>query len=100
MQQTIPVLFVIGPTASGKTTISYELAKMCGGQVINIDVGQLYKPLKIGTAKPDWQSHIIKGHLFDICEKAEDFSVMQYRKAVLEKINELQTKGIVPIVVG
>lgn len=100
MQLDIPVIFVIGPTASGKTAVSYDLAKMCGGQIINIDVGQFYEPLSIGTAKPAWRNQAIRAHLFDVCATPEDFSVIQYRTMVLAKINELQSKGIIPIVVG
>lgn len=100
MPTTVPVIFIVGPTASGKTHVSYELAKLLGGQVINADVGQFYAPLSVGTAKPDWQNHVIKGHLFDVCQTPTDFTVVQYRHMVLEKINELQTQGIIPIVVG
>ena len=100
MPATAPVIFIVGPTASGKTLVSYELAKLLGGQVINADVGQFYAPLVVGTAKPDWQNHVIKGHLFDICQEPVDFTVVQYRQMVLEKINELQAQGIIPIVVG
>jgi tRNA dimethylallyltransferase len=100
VQLDIPVIFVIGPTASGKTAVSYELAKLFGGQIINIDVGQFYKPLSIGTAKPAWRHHTIRAHLFDVCQTPEDFSVIQYRTMVFKKINELHSKGIIPIVVG
>lgn len=97
---SIPVIFVVGPTASGKTAVSYELAKIVGGQIINADVGQFYQKLKVGTAKPDWQSHPVKSYLFDICSEPVDFSIVQYRMVVLNKIKELQRDGIVPIVVG
>lgn len=97
---TTPVIFVVGPTASGKTSVSYEIAKLCGGQVINADVGQFYTPLRVGTAKPAWQDHVIKAHLFDICSTPIDFSVVQYRTLVISKIRELQSNGIIPIVVG
>lgn len=100
MQKPVPVIFVIGPTASGKTAISYEIAKACGGQIINADVGQFYTPLSIGTAKPAWDQHVIKAHLFDICDNPTDFSVVQFRSLVLEKVRELQVQGIIPIVVG
>lgn len=100
MQKEVPVIFIIGPTASGKTHVSYELAKLLGGQVINADVGQFYAPLAIGTAKPDWQNHVIKGHLFDVCHEPLDLTVIQYRQMVLEKITQLQEQGIAPIVVG
>lgn len=100
METSIPVIFVIGPTASGKTAISYEIAKACGGQIINADVGQFYTPLSIGTAKPAWDQHVIKAHLFDICDTPTDFSVVQFRTLVLNKIRELQAAGIIPIVVG
>lgn len=100
MPTTVPVIFIVGPTASGKTHVSYELAKLLGGQVINADVGQFYAPLSIGTAKPDWQSNVIKGHLFDVCHEPIDFTVVQYRQMVLKKISELQAQGIIPVVVG
>ncbi len=100
MKPVAPVIFVVGPTASGKTDLSYELAHLCSGQVVNADTGQFYEPLTIGTAKPDWRAHSIQAHLFDVCTEPRDFSVVAFRKQLLTIIQELHNQGATPIVVG
>lgn len=100
-QSTYPsVLFIIGPTASGKTQLSENLACTLGGEIINIDVGQFYKPLTVGTAKPLWQEYPFKAHLFDILDEPVDLNVRLYRTYLLDKVKEVIARGNVPIVVG
>ena len=68
------LLFILyGPTGVGKSDFALELARVVSGEIINADVGQFYKPLTIGTAKPDWQTSDIPHHLFDILDKPVDF---------------------------
>lgn len=95
------VLAIVGPTAVGKTALSIELAKRLNGEIINGDSMQVYKELNIGTAKI--QPHEMDGivhHLIDIKEATDDFSVAEYQKVVREKIEEIQSRGKLPIIVG
>lgn len=94
------VLFISGPTASGKTGLAENLAEKISAEIINADVGQFYKPLSIGTAKPDLQNSKIPQHLFDIIDTPKDLTTFEYCDLVLNKINEISCKGKIPIVVG
>ncbi|ANU22942.1 tRNA (adenosine(37)-N6)-dimethylallyltransferase MiaA [Planococcus donghaensis] len=97
----IDVLAVVGPTASGKTALSLELAKHLNGEIINGDSMQIYRDMTIGTAKilPE-EMNGIPHHLIDIKEPDEGFSVAEYQQLVREKIAEIQSRGKLPIIVG
>lgn len=94
------VLIITGPTGVGKTDLSIDMAQKLSGEIINIDSGQFYEPLSIGTAKPDWKNQPIEHHLFDIITNPVDFTVHEYRDIVIKKIKEIQAKGKLPILVG
>jgi len=93
-------LLVIGPTASGKTGFSESIAQHIASEYINADVGQFYKSLTIGTAKPDLQRYANKAHLFDCLEEPKDMSSFTYRNKVLEIIGQIQDRKNLPIIVG
>jgi len=97
----IDVLAVVGPTASGKTALSLELAKHLNGEIINGDSMQIYRDMTIGTAKilPEEMAGI-PHHLIDIKEPDESFSVAEYQQLVREKIADIQSRGKLPIIVG
>ena len=59
------MLIITGPTGVGKTDLALSFAERVPSEIINIDTGQLYKPLAIGTAKPDWQNEPVPHHFFD-----------------------------------
>lgn len=101
LQQELDVIAIVGPTAVGKTALSIELAKAINGEIINGDSMQVYKELNIGTAKitPE-EMEGIPHHLLDIKEPSESFSVAEYQKLVRDKIDEIQAKGKIPIIVG
>lgn len=101
MKSELEVIAIVGPTASGKTALSIELAKRIGGEIINGDAMQVYKGLNIGTAKitPD-EMDGVPHHLFDCKEPDEPFSVADYQKAVRNCIQEVQENGKIPIIVG
>lgn len=101
MTYSCDVIAIVGPTASGKTALSIELAKILNGEIINGDSMQVYKGLDIGTAKitPEEMQNI-PHHLFDIKEPTESFSVAEYQSCVRAKIDEIQAKGKLPIIVG
>ncbi|WP_394120519.1 tRNA (adenosine(37)-N6)-dimethylallyltransferase MiaA [Planococcus donghaensis] len=97
----IDVVAIVGPTASGKTALSLELAKQMDGEIINGDSMQIYRDMTIGTAKilPEEMAGI-PHHLLDIKEPDESFSVAEYQKLVREKIPEIRSRGKLPIIVG
>lgn len=95
------VIAIVGPTASGKTALSVELAKIIGGEVINGDAMQVYKGLDIGTAKITVEEMGgIPHHLFDVKEPNEPFSVAEYQTNVRKWIKDIQGRGKTPIIVG
>lgn len=97
----IDVIAIVGPTASGKTALSIELAKRYDGEIINGDSMQVYRGMSIGTAKIEPEEmQGIPHHLLDIKSPEEPFSVAEYQKLVREKISEIQFRGKLPIIVG
>ncbi len=94
-------IIIVGPTASGKTLLSIELAKTLKGEIVNADSQQIYKHLNIGTAKvTDKEKQGINHHLFDLIDVGEDFSVSEYKQLATQKIKELKSKLLLPIIVG
>ena len=95
------VIAICGPTASGKTALSIELAKKINGEIVSCDSMQIYKYMNIGTAKPDTQEmKSIKHYLLDIVEPNERYSVADYKRDAKKAIKEIIEKGKVPIIVG
>lgn len=101
MSNEIPyVLIITGPTGSGKTSISLELSKSFPIEIINVDVGQFYSKLSVGTAKPNWRNQSVPHHCFDIVDKPINFNVSDFRKIILNKINSVWSKKKLPVLVG
>lgn len=99
--QQAEVVAIVGPTASGKTALSIELAKKYNGEIINGDSMQIYRGLDIGTAKiTEEEMQGVPHHLLSFKEPTESFSVADYQKLVRAKINEIQERGKLPIIVG
>lgn len=99
--QQAEVVAIVGPTASGKTALSIELAKKYNGEIINGDSMQIYKGLDIGTAKiTEEEMEGVPHHLLSFKEPTESFSVAEYQALVRSKINEIQVRGKLPIIVG
>ncbi len=95
------VIVICGPTASGKTALSIELAKKINGEIVSCDSMQIYKDMNIGTAKPSIEEmQGIKHYMIDIISPDERYSVADYKKQAKEAIKEIISKGKVPIVVG
>lgn len=97
-----PLIVVLGPTASGKTAFSINVAKYCShAAVINGDSRQLYKYLNIGTAKiTDEKMDGVPHHLFSVIDPKEDISIAQYKDIAMKMIDECHQRNIVPILVG
>ena len=95
------VIVIGGPTASGKTALSIELAKKIDGQIVSADSMQIYKDMDIGTAKPDYEEmQGIKHYLLDCISPEQRYSVADYKLQAKEAIEEIIANGKVPIVVG
>ena len=95
------VLAVLGPTASGKTSLGVALAKMLDGEVISCDSMQIYEGLDIATAKPTAEEmQGVPHHLISIIPRTQSFSVADYAQLAHEKILDITSRGKLPIMVG
>ncbi len=95
------IIVITGPTAVGKTKLSIELAKKYRGEIINADAIQVYKGLDIGSAKvTDKEKESIPHHLFDIKKVDEEYTIYHYQKDCRRLIEEIQSRGYTPILVG
>ena len=95
------VLAVAGPTASGKTWLGVELAKKYGGEVISADSMQIYKGMDIASAKPtEDEMQGIPHHLIDFLDRDIVFSAADYVRLAREKIDEVLSRGKLPVIVG
>ena len=95
------VVVICGPTASGKTSLSIELAKRINGEIISSDSMQIYKNMDIGTAKPTVnEMQGIKHYLLDFVEPNQRYSVAEFKNDAEKTIDEILAKGKTPIVVG
>ena len=95
------VIVIGGPTASGKTALSIELAKKINGEIVSADSMQIYKEMDIGTAKPDKEEmQGIKHYMLDFLNPNQAYSVADYKKDAKKAIKEIIEKGKTPIVVG
>lgn len=95
------VIVIVGPTASGKTALSIELAKKINGEIVSCDSMQIYKDMDIGSAKPTPEEmQGIKHYMIDIVTPEERFSVAEYKKQAEKAIEEILEKGKTPIVIG
>ena len=95
------VIVICGPTASGKTALSIELAKKINGEIISSDSMQIYKDMDIGTAKPSREEmQGIPHHLIGFVEPSQRYSVAEFKKDAEKAIEEILEKGKTPIIVG
>ena len=101
MEQKQKLIVLIGPTAVGKTKLSIELAKKFNGEIISGDSMQIYKGMDIGTAKiTQEEMEGIPHHLIDIKEPDESFSTAEFQELVRKKIDEISSRGKMPMIVG
>lgn len=101
MQQRPPAIFLMGPTASGKSALAVQLAHALNGEIISVDSALVFKGMDIGTAKPTLEERQgIPHHLIDILDPSEVFSTGQFRKLALEHMADISQRGKLPILVG
>lgn len=95
------VLVICGATATGKTALAAECAKLLGSAVISADSQLVYKGLDIGTAKPTKEEMLgVPHYMIDVAGPKDEYSVSDYRDAALPILNELISQGKVPVICG
>jgi tRNA dimethylallyltransferase len=94
------ILILYGPTGVGKTDVALSIAQQISAEIINMDMGQFYTPLSIGTAKPDWKNSPIPHHLFDVIDNPINYTVAEYRTLLYKTVYEVIERGNLPILVG
>ncbi len=95
------IIVIAGPTAVGKTSLSIELCKIIGGEIVSADSMQVYKGLDIGTAKPTFEEREgVFHHMIDVCEPSHKYSVAEYLSGATASVEKIFSKGKIPVVVG
>jgi tRNA dimethylallyltransferase len=97
----LPVIFLMGPTAAGKTELAISLCEHLNTEIISVDSALVYKGMDIGTAKPD-AAELARAphHLIDLLDPSETYSVADFRRDAIIKIDQLHQQGKVPVLVG
>jgi tRNA dimethylallyltransferase len=97
----VPVVAVVGATASGKSALALDLAERLGGEIVNTDSMQVYRGMDIGTAKlPARERRGITHHLLDMLEVTEPATVAQFQGWAREVVDDCHARGVVPVLVG
>ena len=101
MDKQSKIILISGPTASGKSNFAIKIAKKINGEIINADSMQVYKQLKILTARPSKnEQKNIKHHLYGVVDVSKTFSTGQWLRLTLKKIKEIKKRKKIPILVG
>ena len=102
MNKELPLaLFLMGPTASGKTDLAIRLRQKYPIEIISVDSALIYKGMDIGTAKPDANELALAPHrLIDILDPAESYSAADFRRDALREMNNIVAQGKIPLLVG
>lgn len=94
-------IFLMGPTASGKTDLAIQLRQQLPVEVISVDSALIYRSMDIGTAKPSKAELALAPHrLIDICDPAESYSAANFRTDALREMQEISAQGKIPLLVG
>ena len=95
------LVFVLGPTASGKSSLALSLAKHHRIELISMDSAQIYRGMDIGTAKPDAaEQAVCPHHLIDILDPVESYSAAQFATDAARLADEIHARGALPVIVG
>jgi tRNA dimethylallyltransferase len=96
-----PLFAIVGPTATGKSSLALELSQALNGEIISADSRQVYRYMDIGTAKPTAEEQaLVPHHLIDVVNPDEDFSLALYQSKALEAINDIQRRKKTAFLVG
>lgn len=100
--QTKPLaIFIMGPTASGKTDLAVELVERLNAEIISVDSAMVYKGMDIGSAKPSAEELARAPHrLIDICDPADPYSAARFRDDALREMEDIVSQGKTPLLVG
>lgn len=97
----LPIVVILGPTGSGKTSVAIKIAKAIGGEIISADSRAIYKGMDIGTAKPTKEEQQnIPHYAIDLVNPGERFTVADWKAYAEEKIKDIRARQKVPIIVG
>ncbi len=97
----LPVVFLMGPTASGKTALAMQLYDELPCEIVSVDSAMIYKGMDIGTAKPDAETLRQYPHrLIDLCDPSEAYSAAEFRRDALNEISEIRKSGKIPLLTG
>jgi tRNA dimethylallyltransferase len=101
MNKIKPLIVIVGPTASGKTGLAIRIAKKINGEIICADSRTVYKYMDIGTAKPTFDEMNGVAHWgIDLLEPDKKFTVKDFKDYAEQKISEIRSRNMVPILVG
>ncbi len=101
MNSLPPAIFLMGPTASGKTGVAVELVQHLPVEIISVDSALVYRDMNIGTAKPDAATlAVAPHHLIDIIDPTQSYSAAQFRHDALRLMGEITARGHIPLLVG
>ncbi|MBI3602812.1 MAG: tRNA (adenosine(37)-N6)-dimethylallyltransferase MiaA [Candidatus Omnitrophica bacterium] len=96
-----PLVFIVGPTAVGKSEVGILLAKQIGGEIISGDAMQVYREINIASAKPTRDDLTkVKHHCLNLVSVTEDFNVARFRREALKAIEDILSRGRRPVIVG
>lgn len=98
--QTLDMLTILGPTASGKTRLAVALAAECGGEIISADSRQVFRGMDIGSGKDLHEYGQVPYHLIDILNAGDEFSVFEFQRRFLNARAEVMGRGRIPILCG
>ncbi len=97
----MPAVFLLGPTASGKSALALAIAGRLPCEIVSVDSGQVYRGMDIGTAKPDAATRAaVPHHLIDIRDPDHPYSAGEFREDALSTIAQIEARGRVPLLVG
>jgi tRNA dimethylallyltransferase len=97
----VKAIFVLGPTASGKTAVALALARRFPAEIVSVDSAQVYRGMDVGTAKPDAEARAgVPHHLIDIVDPHQSYSAGRFRDDAARLLGEIHGRGRVPILAG
>ena len=100
MKKLSKLIVILGPTASGKTEMAVKLAKRFGGEIVNADSRAIYREMKVATARPSLREGGVRHHLVNFVRPDKDFSLAEYKKMAVDKINDILRRGKRAFLVG
>lgn len=101
MPKDSPLVVIVGPTASGKSALAMRIAQAHNGEIIAADSRTVYRGMDIGTAKPTSQDQeLVPHHLIDVRDPDESFSAAEFKELANQAINDVASRGRLPIMVG